>query len=393
MEFSETSKFKTKTIFTNRPDKQLAGVFPVAIDLGYSGVKIFSPNKVAIFPYSAKPYIHKGTIGTLPDDYIIYTDLDTDEKWLVGNMAQTDININESAESDDSAYGRMRWYAPECRPIARTGLGIAIMTNKYAEIGNRKIVLQTGLPPAYAADAPIAREFLSGNHHFSIQIGSKAPIEFNFTIDPSDIHIMMQPMGTLYSAAITKEHRFTESSNGYMSKNVIVFDAGFKTLDFFLLRNHNVEGSETFSNLGMKQVFQETVNSIYNKFGVKISIQEMQKYLETGCIRKYDRKTFSTTDEPFADLLNEASDKVCNAAIEKLAQIYPLDEMDYLIVTGGTGAAWENKIRNTFKNMTNLKIVAGNQNETSLPFVFANVRGYYMYRYSVLERSINKKEG
>ena len=386
----ETKRFMTKTNISERADKQLAGVYPVAIDLGYSGVKIFSPNKVAIFPYFAKPYINKGTIGTLPDDFIIYTDLETKESWLIGNHAQTDIDINESAESEESAFGRMRWYSSECLPIARTALGIAIMSNKYADIGNRKIVLQTGLPPAFSTDAPLVREVFAKRHHFAVQIGSKAPIEYDFTISPEDIYIMQQPMGTLYSAAITTEHKFSASAKEYVSRNVVVFDSGFKTLDFFLIKNHNIKGSETFTTLGMKQVFQETVNAIYKKYGVKISVQEMQKYLETGTVQKYDRKTFSTEEVPFGELLEEASDKVCNAAIDKLAQIYPLNELDYLIITGGTGAAWERKIRETFKNMHNLKIVSGNQNETNLPFTFANVRGYYMYLFSSLESKSKK---
>ena len=62
-----------------------------------------------------------------------------------------------------------------------------------------------------------------------------------------------------------------------------------------------------------------------------------------------------------------------------MTQMFPLYEYDYLIITGGTGAAWSSRIREILKDMETLKIVDGNCNDT-LPYVFANVRGYYMYR-------------
>lgn len=389
----ETVSFKTKTMFTNRSDKQLKGVYPVALDIGYSGVKIFSPNKVGVFPSYARPYVNNGTVGKLPDDYIVYKDLDSGENWLVGNMAQTDVNVNEAIDSDEAIYGRQRYFDPMFKVISRVGLGIAMMPNKYAEIGSRRLVVQTGLPPKYTSDSTILRQVLSGTHNFSVQIGSNKPVEFHFELKPEDIHIIIQPMGTLYSAAINSEHRFTNASTEYLSKNVLIFDAGFGTFDLFLIKNHSIKNSESFSNLGMKQVFKETSDAIYQKYGEKVSVSEMQRLLKTGYVRTFDRQTFSTKDEPFGDLLEAASEKVCMNAIEKMAQIYPLQEMDYLIITGGTGAAWENMIRSKFKNMQTLNILSGNQNETTLPFVFANARGYYMYLFSILEKEIMQKEG
>ena len=72
---------------------------------------------------------------------------------------------------------------------------------------------------------------------------------------------------------------------------------------------------------------------------------------------------------------------VCEEAVAWLTQMFPLYEYDYLIITGGAGAAWSAKIREILKDMETLKIIDGNCNDT-LPFVFANVRGYFLYRYS-----------
>ena len=75
-------------------------------------------------------------------------------------------------------------------------------------------------------------------------------------------------------------------------------------------------------------------------------------------------------------------------ALEK-TKGYHLDECQYMILTGGTGEAWYPYFKDRLKGMTNLTIVPGNQHTMGilkgkngeplpLPFIFGNVRGYYM---------------
>ena len=384
----ETIRFKTKTTFIDRSDAQLSQ-YPIGLDIGYSAVKIFSPNKVAIFPSYAKPYINKGTIGKLADNFIVYTDLDKNESWLVGEYAQTDTTFNDAIESDEAQYGRMRWHDPMIKVIARTGLGVALMSNKYGNDGKRKIVVQTGLPPKFTDDSKLVKRVLAGRHHFSVKIGSNAPEEFDFELTEDDIRLILQPMGTLYSVAINNDHRYAPQSVEYMNKSCLIFDAGFGTFDLFLLKNHMIKDSQTFSNLGMKQVFEETAEKIYEKYNVRIGVTDMQKYLKEGQIIVSDG-LFSSYKAEFGDILEQVSAEVCRRALEKTAQIYKLSEIDYLVITGGTGAAWEKTIRQTLSQMSTLSIVSGNQNETDLPYVFSNVRGYYMNLYSKIKQSEKK---
>ena len=62
-----------------------------------------------------------------------------------------------------------------------------------------------------------------------------------------------------------------------------------------------------------------------------------------------------------------------------------MEEYDYLIITGGTSAAWRDMIRDYFSGMETLKIENGNKNG-GMKAIFANVRGYYMYRYGMLKQ-------
>ena len=53
-------------------------------------------------------------------------------------------------------------------------------------------------------------------------------------------------------------------------------------------------------------------------------------------------------------------------------------DYEYLVVTGGTGAAWYDWIQDKFKN-SKLQIIPGNRND-NLDMLYANVRGYYLFR-------------
>ena len=50
----DTSKFKTKTEFIERKNPSVSNVWEIALDIGYSAVKLFGPNIVARFPSYAK---------------------------------------------------------------------------------------------------------------------------------------------------------------------------------------------------------------------------------------------------------------------------------------------------------------------------------------------------
>ena len=89
-------------------------------------------------------------------------------------------------------------------------------------------------------------------------------------------------------------------------------------------------------------------------------------------------------------MLDEANREVCDEALERIGQIYSLYEYEYFIITGGTGAAWNELIRDKLSGIEGLKVVAGNQNDTSLPFTMANVRGYYMYMYKNIRELLKK---
>ena len=63
--------------------------------------------------------------------------------------------------------------------------------------------------------------------------------------------------------------------------------------------------------------------------------------------------------------------------------MYHFDDIKYLIMAGGTGIAWYPYFKERLKDIP-LEVIAGNQN-SNLPGVYSNARGYYMYRLNQLK--------
>lgn len=385
----ETKKFKTKTLYKERNNGDLKDYIPIAIDLGYSGVKYFSSFGYGIFPsYAKQTASNAESFGTLPKEHIMYKDLSNNEIWLVGSSAQKMVDLRDTNDSESTLYGRERYYSPMFTVLARCGLGLSLLGYTQNDIRNKTIFIQTGLPPKYRSDSSTLKEVLSGTHKFALKIGDGSWQEFHFQIDPANIDVMAQPMGTIFSVAFDNQGRLTEEANKIFTKNLLIFDPGFGTLDLFSIQNNMIGRTETFSDLGMRQVFENTVDQINRTYEQELTVASLQKFLETGLFRLQKRENgrMITKDIPFGDILAKANNEVCLKALTKLQDVFNLAEYDYLILTGGTSAAWNEVIRDFFSGLSTLKIMNGNQNDT-LPFVFSNVRGYYMYRYNKLRFS------
>lgn len=379
-----TRKFRTKTEFIKKDNGKIPGIWEIALDIGYSAVKLFSPNIVASFPSYAKRVGPDFQFAAIPPkESILYKDLETGEMWLVGEIAQNTIASGDTSDSESSLYSRERYNSAMFSVISRTGLGIGMLTNEYGKYAKEKIVVQTGLPERYMSDENDLKDSLSGTHRFALKIGNDDWVKFSFTLEFENIYVMSQPKGTLFSICIDKNGQFHKDASKYLSSSIIVFDPGFGTLDIFPINKGVVGRGETFANLGMKRVLQETSALIKKEFDVNVSVPEMQKHLESGKVRYVNKKKFEAKEYSFDKLLAAANNQVCEEAITEMAGAIPLIDYNYIIITGGTGAAWMHHIEEKFKNFSTLTLIRGNQND-ELSLIYSNVRGYYLYRFNKL---------
>ena len=383
----DTKRFRTRTEFIERNNGRVPHVWELALDIGYSSVKIFSPNSVASFPSYAKKVPEDFQFaGASPKSTILYRD-DKGQTWLVGEVAQDMIKSDDTSDTEGALYGRDRYQDEMFLVIARTGMGLGLMKNRFGEISaTDRVFLQTGLPERYfRGDKDDLTECLTGIHTFELKTGNREWKKFTINLTKNDIRVMEQPKGTLFSICVNNDGSNKQGFEKYLGGSVIIFDAGFGTLDTFGVFNGSVENGETYDNLGMKRVLQETSKMIRDSFGVEVSVPAMQKHLETGTVRYINKRKLESKDYEFGDLLDKASLKVCDEAINKIASSMNVGEYEYFVVTGGTGEAWYQRICERLKGLPTLTVVPGNQND-ALPFIYSNVMGYYLYRYNKLRQ-------
>lgn len=376
----KTSSYRTKTEFIARDNLSDPNTWLVGIDIGYSAVKFFSPNQYGRFPsYAKRITTELQFAGGVPDNLIMYRDDNSGDIWLVGAVPQNMLEDNDTSDSESMLYGRDRYSSPLFKAISLTGIGIALRSNEYRIYKGEEIIIQSGLPQKYSRDENELKEALAGKHNFSIKVGSNSWQSFNIDIGKENIDIMSQPRGSLFSACIRSDGTWHKDAPLYLKKSTLIFDPGFGTLDVFPIYDGVVGQGETFPDLGMKRILEETTKDIYDRFGIDISIAAMQKHLETGKVSSFNRKTFKGEEHSIENSLIMATQKVFEEAIQRLAESVRLDKFNYMIITGGVGEAWGNKLREKLGGIPNLTLVYGNQND-NLSFVYANVRGYYYYR-------------
>lgn len=384
-----TKDFSTRTNFIPRKNATTGNAWGVALDIGYSAVKGMAPNNVFCFPSFARKFNGEmlSGIGEASPNDIQYRS-ENGEVWNVGLMAQDAINSDDSNDSIHSLYGRNRYFSPMFLVLARVGLALCLQKNEYGDPANKPIMLQTGLPPAYLkSDAYYLKDALAGHHSFDVRLGGQKWQHYEFDLPEDNIRVMAQPMGSFFSAALTNEAEQLPSAKKLLSSNLLIFDAGFGTVDVYSIRNRQIESSQSFDDCGMKAVLMGTCDAIQMKYHTEIPVHAMQKYLREGHIKTFDRKLRTSSFKPFDDLLEKSAEKVCDEALDRIEAMYnTLRDYDYLLVTGGTGAAWYDRIVDRYAGMESLKIVTGSQNDT-LSHIYSNVRGYYLVQAGKLRKT------
>lgn len=390
---SYSQMFKTKTILQPRQNPSTKKYWGIALDVGYSAVKIFSPNVIACFPSYARkvPYgFADNPIGGLERTFIGYRD-EFGNEYSVGENAQDKITISDSDNSTATLYVRDRWSSPETKVITRVGLALGMMRNQYNDPSGKILHVQTGLPPEYLSmDMDDIASVFVGHHEFQIKLGPSGWATFAFDILPENFEVMPQPMGTLISIATDKNGGALPEAKRYFSSNLLIVDPGFGTLDTFDIKNHFLDTAKTWNNLGMLRVLQETSRLIKEDKKVNIPIPAMQRILGEGVFKdKLDKMTMKQNTVDITEYLKNANKIVCMEAINTINGYYNfLQDQRYLVITGGTGAAWISMFKEFYKNMASLTIIDGSENDT-IPAIFANVRGYYMQQLNTLKKKQN----
>lgn len=388
----QTINFKTKTEIIPLPldiDKN-SEEWVIGLDIGYSGVKAFCPNKYFCFPFYAKRVPADRMSLRQAQESDIRFEMNG-ELWNVGTLAYDEVVSTEVVDSKAEMYGRQRYNSSMFKVITLTGIAIALMGNEYGAPGSRMPVIQTGLPIEYMSDSDVLRDSIMGNYSFKVKIGGGPWQRFGFSINEDGVlNPIPQPLGALLSACTDENGMEAELSQDLYNSNVLVIDAGFGTFDTCALIKGNIvrELCNTFPELGMREVFARTCNDIRTEYGISIDIPALQNFLVNGKIKKVDKKRRRSEIKDFSDLLEKNRIEVFNKMLAQLDSSYDyMEAYDYIVAAGGTYESWKKEFADTFKDMEDgLRIIPANINVGYIPIIYSVARGNYYFAIEKLFR-------
>lgn len=381
----DTKKIRTKQETRNfanpKGKKQI-----LAIDIGYSAVKVYSENGSLAFPSYVKK--HEGEFVVPDDADILYRENESSDVYVIGYNAQKMATPIDATDSESELYGRKRYFSSSFKAIYRAALAQGIRKKE----DSREIFIQTGLPSAYVkGDTPNIQKVMSGIHSFDLKIGKEPWQHYSYTIKEENVAVIPQPMGTFYSVITQNDGNFSNGKSdasipGFKEifyKNVLVMDVGFGTFDFYAIKNRTAETDKKVSknDVGMKAVLSEVSKEIMERYGQDIPVSSLQNYLETGTIEVFDEEAMTSDYKSIKDIVEKANDIVFERAFEQAkAATSSFAGYDYIIITGGTGEAWFEKFAEKLKGLKTVKLIPGNIIDHN-SMIYSNVRGYYMLAY------------
>lgn len=372
-----TNKFRTRQEFVKRATHPKAKDYIIGLDAGYSAMKVFHENGYFCFPSYARKL--EGSLSVVDERDILYRDLDTNETFLLGYTAQDMISSIDTNDAEGELFSRKRYTNKKFRILCFAAIALACMDKK----DQRPLVIQTGLPSSFLeADEPQMVNALSKPAHFALKVGNGHWRNFDFKIDRDHIFAnMAQPAGAFYSVIIKDDGSYSADARSYLFGNTLVIDIGFGTFDFYGLKNRALVCKESNDEIGMRQVLKSTSKKILDAYGEEIRVPALQKCLESGKITCINEEEMKTEEHSISPLLEKSNDEVFRAAMEQAKGVTSaFRDYSRIVVAGGTGEAWFEKIKDYLSGMKTITVVPGNVND-HLPFIYSNVRGYYMFRY------------
>lgn len=355
-------------------DCPVSSILLCGIDIGYSGIKIQSPCNASTIPSIVVKARNDSPLLMNAED-IRYRD-ERGQIWYVGSLAKKTLLYGSTAVKPTTLLGRQRVQSEDFMVQIRVGLFFAKLRDLPEggyDIDERSMKVQTGLPPEFILqDSETLMNKFVGEHRYSVKIGKRPWVNVNIKLESRDVHICKQPFGTLMASVISEAGVMTNPA--LLKKNVLILDAGFHTTDTYHFIQGAKEGASlTWENYSMQEVYQRTCNNILNASGNRadVSVYNLEKAFDSGIIHYGPKKEPYDFKKDFYSNLRA----VCNELLQELNAAYDnMINVDVVLLTGGTGAAWERSIRDFYKDTKALDIIlAGEGREASR----ANVRGYY----------------
>ena len=373
---------ETKRYRTRQEEKRLTNPkgkkYIVALDLGYSGTKIYIESGYICFPSYAKKIEH-GMMVISDEKDIFYRD--ETGLYMVGYNAQNMTDAMSTNDTDGELFSRKRYADKRFKIITNVALALAIRRKN----DNRDVFIETGLPSSYMNDSDALKKAICKPAEFEIKRGSGEWESYKLEFTDNQVDVIPQPSGALYSVMTKSDGQFIDNVKEIIAGNTLIMDIGFGTFDFYGLKNRMIECKDSSDEIGMRKVLESTSKKILDDTGEEIRVASMQRKLEEGKFEAVNEDDLTSETKSISPYLEKATDEVFNEAMNKAKSVTnSFRGYNNLIISGGTGEAWFDKIKDRLKGMKTLKVIPANINDHE-PLIYAVARGYYLYCYRTLE--------
>ena len=345
---------------------------PCGIDIGYSAIKLQSPHNNSVIP-SLVYKVAKDSALLIEDSDIRYRDADGNI-WYVGSLAKRALRKDNTNIKQSTLLSRQRLQSEEFMVQIRVAMFVARLkelTDGGYVIDDRPLKIQTGLPPEFhLSDSKEIKDKFIGEHVFGVKIGNRQWMNVKLVVGKNDVYSCKQPFGTLMYCCVDNQGQFYNAD--FLRRNVLILDAGFHTTDTFCCIQGADEGeSITWESLAMQEVFRRTCEDISKNTNNRadISVFALEKSLAEGFVYYGPKKEMYKFTQDFEKNLRA----VAHDLIEQVMTTYnSMIDIDVIVLTGGTGAAWYPFFKEYFKELNTEILLAGDSEAT-----FSNVKGYY----------------
>lgn len=352
-------------------------VYPIAIDVGYSSVKVISPNGRFIFP----------ALVTLLGSKQVYKFSDTDLRYMstdhlnrvfyMGDKIRQLIAENDTTINEVKFFQRERIYAEEYLILFRTALFLGLLDQDRKLIKDKEVKVVTGLPEEYISqDERILREIIEKPHVYKVAIGEGD--YQTVAIEIKDLEVISQPIGTYF--AMVSDFNGYIRENFFSDNNVLIVDGGFHSIDTFLIRADNTLGkNKTWNHYAMYDVYTDTIQKIYDKTGVRLTINDLGLYITHfkhpfTIVYGRDRKEYNFKQD-LLDSIQANAEMLIN---ELMVTYNNFKDIHVLLLTGGTGKIYYPY----FKDKVALRVELAETDGFSIEYT--NVLGFYKYLIGTL---------
>lgn len=380
---------------------------PIGLDIGYSSTKIrgiygqhIFPSFLIRAPRLANPLSAQTLFGEREADLKYKDEYGT--VWYVGEKARRNLIPGRVNQDDTILYGRNRIKSEEYRVLLRLGIFFGLLKPDFT-LDKRPLRLTTGLPANFLQDEVELRKHLRANggfHRFSVQIGGRDWMDVQFQISDAEVAVLPQPLGTIFSVA-TDYHGDVTDSELIMKHHLLICDAGFHTVDTYETNGGDTLDTMTWEDCGMQEVYALTVNDIWEHSHktISVTIHQLDSYMKNGTIsyivpsQDPSDRTINTQHYDFTAHLAKNLRSIAERLTLNLSAHYHLQEINRIIVTGGTGKLFFPYLReNLGGNVELAERTHGKHDYENFDPVFANVVGFLNYQIGAILNQPEKEE-